>query len=141
MFRTLPPSFSAMSAIETAIEDDADDRVEGIGREFFGAGHEIAGSVVDDGVDAAELLVGEIRDGFDSAIVADVTSGKGRGAAAAVNFVADFLERLFAASGEEHSRAEHGEVQSHGAAEAGAAAGQEDGAILQQILLKHASTA
>ena len=37
-----------LGAMEAAVEDDADDGVEGVGSEFFGASHEIAGGVVDE---------------------------------------------------------------------------------------------
>jgi len=86
---------------------------------------------------AAELLIGEIRSSFHGTVVANIASGESCGASAAANFVAHVLERLFAATHQEHASAEHGEMQRHGTAEAGASAGQKNSAVLQHVLLKH----
>ena len=47
------------------------------------------------------------------------------------------LQGLFAAAGEEDVGAEFGEAESHGAAEAGAASGDEDCAAFQKVGLVH----
>lgn len=96
-------------------------------------------SVVDERIDAPELLVGEIRRGFHSTILTNIAGGESRGAPAAMNFVADLFQRLFTTPDQENARAKHGEMQSHRTAKTGAAAGQENRAILQHVWLKHAS--
>src|SRR5258708_29947413 len=50
--------YTTLFRSKRAVQHNADDGVEGIGRQLFGAGHEIAGSVVDQRVDFAELFLG-----------------------------------------------------------------------------------
>jgi len=106
-----------LCAVEAAVEDDADDGVESVGGKFFGAGHEIAGGVVDDRVDFADFFFGGLRGGFYGGVIAYVAGGVGGGAACLLDFIAYGFEGLGAASDDEYVGAESGEVEGHGAAE------------------------
>ena len=113
-------------AVECAGEDDADYGVEGVGREFFAAGDEIAGGVVDERVDGAEFFFGGGDHAFNGCEVANVGDAVGGLRAFGANVVGGLLQGFFAAAGEKNIGAEFGEAQGHGAAEAGAASGDED---------------
>jgi len=127
MLRTLPgcffldPAFAEdLCAIKTAVENDADDGVECVGGKLFGARHEIAGGVVDESVDFADLRLGRFAGGFDRGVITNVTGCVGGGATGALDFFADQFEWLGPAADYEETRAEAGKMQSHGAAETGA---------------------
>ena len=132
LFLRDPSAGEGLRAVKRAVEHDADHGVEGVGGKFFRASHEISGGVVDDGVDAAEFGVGFVGGGFDGSEIADVARGVSGRASGFMDGLAGFLERFFAAADDEHFRAERREVQRHGAAQAGAAAAQEDGAVFQK---------
>src|SRR5262249_39020847 len=62
---------------------------------------------------------------------------KSRRTTAFMNFVANVLERLLAAADEEEPGPQLHEMESHRAAQAGAASGKKNGTTFQQIRLKH----
>ena len=67
------PAFGeGLRAVKRAVEDDAYNGVERVGRKLFRAGDEISGGVVDNRVDAAKLLLGFFGGGFDRAVVAHI---------------------------------------------------------------------
>src|SRR6202012_1790650 len=137
LFVSDPTFGERLRAVERAVEHDTDDGVEGVGAERFGGRHEVAGCVVDERVDAAELVESGFRGGFDCGGFADVGGGVTGRAAGATDFFADLFQRLFATADDENLRAEFGEFESHAAAEAGAAAGDEDGAVVEGSGLEH----
>src|SRR5579863_979958 len=125
--------------MESAVEHDADDGVEGIRAQLFGARHEVTGGVVDDRVDAAELFVGSVGGRFHGAVVSYIAASKSGRASAATNFVADFAQGLLAPSHQEHARAKHRKMQGHGAPQARATATEKNRPTLEHVLLEHES--
>src|SRR5208337_4186864 len=134
------PSGEGQGAIESAVEDDGDNRLKGIRRQRARARREVSGGVVHQRIDVVPVLVGSGRGGFDGVVLPDVACGVSGRAAIVVNLFAGLFEGFFAASDEEEPRPELGEVQGHGAAEASAATGQKDGAAFEKIGLKHGGT-
>src|SRR5580704_10840054 len=124
-------------AVECAGEDDSDDGVERVGREFFAASDEIAGGVIHECVDGAKFFFGGGDNAFDGREVANVGDAVGGLSAFGTNVVSGFLQGLFAAAGEKNIGAKFGEAQSHRAAQAGAASGDENCAAFQQVGLVH----
>jgi len=128
------PAFAEdLRAIKTAVENDADDGIECVGRQFFSAGHEIAGGIVDENIYFADLRFGVFGGGFDRGVITNVARCKSGGAARALDFFADGLEGFRPTADDEEARAETGEMESHGAAQAGATAGQENSLGFQQV--------
>jgi hypothetical protein len=70
-----------LRAVKGTVEDDADHGIEGVGRKSFRAGDEVAGGVVNQRIDVAELQFGFGRGSFDGGVIADITSGVGGRAA------------------------------------------------------------
>ena len=91
--------------MKCSVQDNANDGVESIGRQSFGARHEISGGVVDQRIDFAELFLGLGCRGFDGAVVAHVASRVGSCAARPVDLIARFFERFFPPADHEHARA------------------------------------
>ena len=122
------------------MEDDAEHGIDGARRQVLGAGDEVAGGVVDEGVERADgpdLL----QHGVDGGGVADV-------AAVDLDFAPGFRgelggglgEDLLAAAADHEFGAELEEAAAHAEAQAGAAAGDEDALALEQVGLEHRAT-
>ena len=135
-FGDTPPG-EGLGAMKSAVEDDADNRLKGIWRQLFRAGHEVSGGVIHQRIDLAPVILGGGHSGLDGVVFPDVAGGVSGRAAIAVNLFAGLFEGFFAASDQEEPRPKLGEVQGHGAAKASATAGQEDGAAFEEIGLKH----
>ena len=97
-----------------------------LGVNFSVRGHEVAGGVIDQRVDFADFGFGGSGGGFYGGVVTDVAGREGCGATCFFDFFADGFEGFGAAADDEYARAEGGEMQGHGATEAGAAARQEN---------------
>jgi len=121
------------------IQHDTHNGVEGVGRKLFGASDEIAGGIVHERIDFAELLLGLPRGGFNGSVIANVTSGLSSGATKLANFLACRAKRLLAPAHQEYSRAQLRKAQCHGTPKSSAAASKEDDSPFQQIFLKHFS--
>ena len=122
------------------MQHDAEHRVDGARRQLLGAGDEVAGGVVDEGVertDGPDLL----EHGVDGGGVADVAAV---GLDSAPGFRAElggrFGQHLLAAAADDELGAELEEAAAHAEAEAGAAAGDEDALALEQVGLEHRPT-
>src|SRR5262249_14520159 len=126
--------------VGAAVEDDAEHGVDGARRQVLGAGDEVAGGVVDEGVERAhgpDLL----EHGLDSGGVADV-------AAVGLDFAPGFSaelggrlgQPLLAAAADDELGAELEEAPAHAEAEAGAAAGDQDALVPEQVGLEHRAT-
>ena len=125
--------------MKSSVEHDSNYGIEGVGRELFRPGHEIACGVVDERVDFAELFLGFCCRGLDGSIISHVASGESRRAARTVDLFARFAQRLFPPADKKHPRAEFGKPQSHGPAEPCPATGKKNGPALQQIFLEQVS--
>jgi len=119
--------------MKSAVEDDADNRLKGIRRQLFRAGHEVSGGVVHQCIDFAPVILCGGHSGFNGVVFPDVARGVSGRAAIAVNLFAGFLRGSSRRPMRKSRAPSFGEVQGHGAAEAGAAAGQEDGAAFEEI--------
>src|SRR5215831_9270526 len=126
-----------LRAVKRAVENNADNSVEGVGGKLLGARHEIAGGVVDQGIDFAKVAFSGSEGQFDGSVVADIAGRKSRRTTAFMNFVANVLERLLAAADEKEPGPQLHEMEGHRAAQAGAASGKKNGTTFQQIRLKH----
>src|SRR5262249_28629457 len=126
-----------LRAVKRAVENNADNSVEGVGGKLLGARHEIAGGVVAQGIDFAEVASSGSDGQFDASVVADIAGRKSRRTTAFMNFVANVLERLLAAADEKEPGPQLHEMEGHRAAQAGAASGKKNGTTFQQIRLKH----
>ena len=125
--------------MKRAIEHDAYDGVECVGRKFLGTCHEIPSGIVDDGVDAAKLGVGFVGGSLDRGKIAHVAHGVSRGASGTANFFAGFVERIFAAADQEQLCAQRRETERHRAAQTCAAATEKDCPVFQKVALEHDS--
>src|SRR5581483_7988238 len=121
MFGGEPATSASHGHVDGAHKDDAEDGVPGARGEIFGAGEEVAGCVVDEDVERA-FPPDAFYELFDGLLIADV-------AAEAVDVAAEGraggLEDFFAASANVDGGAELEIALGHGAAESGAAAGDE----------------
>ena len=117
--------------MKRAIEHDSHDGIKRVWGEFLCARDEIAGSVVNERVDFAKLLLRLRHGGFDRGIVANVAGRESGGAAKPANLFACLAEWFLVPADQEHSRTQLGEPQSHGTSESGAPAGDEDRPALE----------
>src|SRR6267378_1894563 len=88
--------------MESSVEHDSHDCVEGIGRELFRSCHEISRGIINEGVDFTELLLCLGSRGLDGSIVADIACRESGRAASAVNLVAGCTKRLFPPAGKKN---------------------------------------
>ncbi len=132
-----PAASAGHGGVERAEEDDADYGFESARGKFLGAGDEIAGGVVDQDVERAGFPDG-IDHGLDGVEIADV-AGEGVDWAfgGGGKFGGGFLENFFAAAADVDGGAELEEAVGHGFAESGAAAGDEDALVAEEVVAKH----
>src|SRR5712692_8421645 len=108
------------------VEDDADHGVEVVRGKLLRARDKVSGGVVDERVYAAELLLRGGDGCFDSGWVTNITRDEGAFATCSADGFRGFAQRLLAAPGEEHPRAQLGQPQRHRTAQSCPAAGDEN---------------
>src|SRR6185437_7666989 len=125
-----PATAERECAMERTLKDDPNHGVECVRGELFGAGEEVAGGVVHEGIDAAEwgaeFLFRCGDGGLDGGEVAHVGTSIGGAGAFGSNVGNGLLQRVFTAANEEQGGAEIGKAEGHRAAEAGSPTGDED---------------
>jgi len=72
------PSGEGLGAMKSAVEDDADNRLKGIRRQLFRAGHEVSGGVVHQCIDFAPVILCGGHSGFNGVVFPDVARGVSR---------------------------------------------------------------
>ena len=107
------------------------------GRELLSAGDEVAGGVIDENVEGSGFP-DCINHGFDGVEIADIAGeGMDRAVGGVGEFCGSFLENFFAASADVDRGAELEKAVGHGFAEAGAAAGDQDALVVQEVVAEH----
>jgi hypothetical protein len=124
-------------AVERAVEDDPDHRVPAVRRQLLGAADEVAGGVVDQDVEAAEVLHRALDHLVDLLGLAHVELHGERVDAGGAQRGAPGLEMLRVAAGDGDARAERAQPFRDGETDPRAAAGDHRDPIVQQALLEH----
>ena len=125
-----PAASASHGGVQSAEQHDADHGFESARRKFFGTGDEISGSVVNENVEWTGLPDG-IDHGFDGVEIADVARESMDGAfGGGGKFGSGLLQHVLTTAADVDRGAEFEEAVSHGFAESGAAAGDEDAFFL-----------
>ena len=122
------------------MENDVEHRIDGARRQVLGAGDEVAGGVVDEGVERTHgpdlLQHGVDRRGIAHVATMGLDSAPGLGREPG----GGLGQSMLAAAADDQFGAELEEAAAHAEAEAGAAAGDEDALAPEQIGLEHRAT-
>jgi hypothetical protein len=119
------------------VQDDADHCFPCTRREFFGAGEEIAGSVIDQDIQRPRIpdLLDHQLDGIALAHIANKAADFAR--CAVSQLAAGLLQDFAPAAADVNRCAELQKALSHRAAQASAASGDQNAFALEQIWLEH----
>src|SRR5580692_816236 len=132
-----PAASAGHGGMERSKEDDADYGFESARRKLLGAGNEIAGGVVDQDVERSGFPNG-VDHGLYCVETADVAGegmdwAFGRGG----EFGGGLLENFFATAADVDGGSELEEAAGHRFAESGAAAGDEDALVAEEVVAEH----
>ena len=117
-----------------ALDVEAHDRPEALGRDVLRRREELATGVVHEQVDAPVTLEGPVHEGMNVLLLADVTDA--RLDAGALGTLCGLRQRLLAPAAHHHARTEGGQLERGGAPESGPAAADDRHLALQQAGLE-----
>ena len=132
-----PAAAESERAVKCAPEDDPHDSGKSVGRELLRAGDEVARSIVEECIDAADSFFGGLDSLLHGGEVTNVAGSKARARALGLKFFRGGFQRLRPPRDKKQIRAELREAQRHRAAESGPAAGDQNVPPLQQVALIH----